>query len=134
MDSVEQLSSKFLQEAKKKDLQEFCEKQHREIIGLLQTNKVLQEENEHLKKLVTENDAFVIETTTKLSPEEMICLEQIQMLKKTSETNALTLEEARKLDTYVKLIRLIRGKEKADELLKPFKTEDLLKLVETDGK
>lgn len=134
MDSVEQLSSKFLQDAKKKDLQEFCEKQHRELLLMLEQNRALEDENKHLKKLITSNESLVIEPVTKIAPEELICLEQIALLKKASETSALTLEEARKLDTYVKLIRLIRGKEKADEVLKGFKVEDLLKVVESDAK
>lgn len=134
MESIDQLSNKFLQDAKKKELQDFCEKQHRELLNLLAKNKSLEEENEHLKKLVTSNDALIITAAQRLSPEEMICLEQIEMLKKTSEANALTLEECRKLDTYVKLIRLIKGKDKSNELLKGFNVEDLLKVVETDAK
>ena len=134
METIEQLNNKFIQEAKRKELQEFCEKQHRELLILLDKNKTLEDENEHLKKLVTSNDSFVITGTKELLPEELICLEQINMLKKASETSALTLDEARKLDTYVKLIRLIRGKEKSDDLLKGFNVNDLLKVVESDGK
>jgi hypothetical protein len=130
MDSVDQLSNKFIQEAKKKDLQEFCEKQFIQIQSLCKEVEGLKNENEHLKKLLTSNESFIIDTV-KPTPEELICLQQIQMLQQTSEAMALTLEESKKLDTYVKLLRIIRNKEKVDEsFLKNTDTKDLLKLVE----
>jgi len=121
--SVDQLNSKFIAEAKKAELQEYCGKLHAQILKLM-------EENDHLKKLVTTNESFIIETS-KPTPEELICLQQISLLKQISEGAALTLEESKKLDTYVKLLKIIRNKEKVDEsFLKNTETQDLLKLVE----
>lgn len=126
MDSIEQLSKKFQQEVSKNELREFAEKQTRELV-------LLKEENEHLKKLISKNESFIIQTE-RVSPEELICLTQINNLKKISDSADFTYEEVKKFSELVKTLRLIKGKEKADDLLKDFKTEDLIKVLEQDAK
>lgn len=130
MDSIEQLNKDFLEIAKKKDIQDFCEKQFKEILSLQKDLINLKEENNHLKKLITENQSFIIEPAHKITNEELICLQQIEKLKSISDTNDLTLEESRKLDTFVKLLKIIRSKESFNNSLGNVNTEDLMKLVE----
>lgn len=127
MDSIEQLNKKFKEELSKKEMKEFCEKQTQQIL-------LLKEENEHLKKLISENESFIIETSQKVSSEELICLTQIQNLKKISDGSDLTFEEVKKFSELVKTLRLIKGKEKAEDVLKDFKTDDLLKVLVEDAK
>lgn len=129
MDSIEQLSNSFLETAKKKDLQDFCEKQFRQLLEITQENKRLLEEVDHLKKLLN-NEVLLIEPAHKITNEEAICLQQIEKLKQISDSAELTLEESKKLDTFVKLIKIIRSKDNTSGFLKEFKTEDLMKLVE----
>lgn len=126
MDSIEQLSKSFQQEVSKKELREFAEKQTRELV-------LLKEENEHLKKLISQNESFIIETQ-RVSPEELICLTQISNLKKISDSTDLTYEEVKKFSELVKTLRLIKGKEKAEDILKDVDVKHLLSIVEQDAK
>lgn len=115
----------------KKDLQEFAEQQHKEIVRLLSVNKKLEEEIEHLKKIVSSNESFLIKKPQVLSNEELICIEQINILKVASTQGPLTLEECKKFAEYVKTLRTIRGKEdKEVAALKEYTTEELMKMVD----
>jgi cell division septum initiation protein DivIVA len=134
VDSIEQLNTKFLEESKKQDLKEYCERQYKEIVRLLATNKKLEDEVEHLKKLLV-NGTSIIQAPQFISNEELICIRQIDELKRISDNDVLTLEDSKKLDTYVKVLKLIRSNTKeAKDILKDVNTEDLLKVVETDVK
>ena len=133
VDSIDQLNKKFLKNAELEELKSFCEKQHKEIVHLLAVNKQLEDEIGHLKNLVISNESLIIQAS--LTPEELICLQQINLLKANSDANELTLEETKKLETYVKILSGIRSKSsKNDEALKGLQTDDLLKVVENDGK
>lgn len=130
MDSTEQLSNKFIEEAKKQELKEYCERQYKEIVHLLSLNKKLEEEVNHLKTLLV-NGTQIIQAPQIISNEEFICIKQIEELKKISDAMVLTLEDSKKLDTYVKVLRLIRAKSsEVKDILKNVNTEDLLKVVE----
>ena len=116
-------------------LQAMNEKQYREIVLLLEQKKLLEDKVAHLESLMVSNESFVIANPSNMLNEELICLKQIEILKKTSEIQELTYEESKKLDTYVKLLKVIRNKNKDDEnSLTNTKTEDLMKVLETDVK
>lgn len=134
MESIEQLNNKFIEEAKKQELKEYCERQYQEIVKLLSLNKKLEEEVEHLKKLLV-SGIPIIQSPAQISAEELVCIKQINDLKSISDCQTLTLEESKKLDTYVKVLRLIRSNSKeAKDILKDVNTDDLLKVVEDNGK
>ncbi len=134
MQSIEQLHNEFLDNAKKKDLQLFAEKQYVQLLDFQKQLKLLQEENQHLKKLLTENQSLIIEPAYKISNEEAICLQQIEKLKQISDVNDLTLEESKKFSEFVKVLFMIRNKDKSNYHLNEYKTEDLMKLVEEEVK
>lgn len=134
MDSIDQLNNKFIDEAKKQELKEYCERQYQEILNLLKLNKKLEEEVGHLKKLLV-GGIPLIQTPIQITNEELVCIKQINDLKAISDCQTLTLEESKKLDTYVKVLRLIRSNSKeAKDILKDVNTDDLLKVVEDNGK
>jgi len=95
--SIEDLKKEFVQKNKAKELKEFAKIQQDFIEKLIQENKNLKE-----KLLQLEN---VFNTPT---PEEIICIEQIDHLKKLSKNRELTLEEVKRLDLLIKNLRLIK--------------------------
>jgi hypothetical protein len=124
----EQLTKK---DSSKAELKAFAEQQYKELVKLLEINKKLEEEVVHLKKMVTSNDSFLIKTPQILTNEELICIEQIRLLKVSSELGPLTLEECKKFSEYVKTLKSIRSKEQdKDAPLKQYSTDELLKMVE----
>lgn len=134
MDSIDQLNNKFIEEAKKQELKEYCEAQYQEIVRLLKLNKQFEEEINHLKKLLV-GGIPLIQAPIQITNEELVCIKQINDLKSISDCQTLTLEESKKLDTYVKVLRLIRSNSKeAKDILKDVNTDDLLKVVEDNGK
>lgn len=103
---INQLREEFVQKTKTKDLKAFAEQQQVVIEKLVNQNRQLQEKNDHLEKILMslEKNNMVIS----VSPEEMICVEQIEVLKSKSATRELQLDEVKRLDLLVKNLRLIR--------------------------
>jgi hypothetical protein len=131
MDKINKISKDFEEVS---ELKALCEKQYRELVSLLEKNKLLESEVEHLKTLLVSNDSFIIPAQN-ISLEEMICLEQIAILKKNSQVGELTLEESKKVDLYIKALRIIRNKDGAQQdSLSGFKTDDLLKVLDAEIK
>lgn len=102
MDNIDNLKEKMLLEIENQDLQNFSKAQ-------LSLIKKLKNENELLKKKIAELESIVrYSKAIPLSPEELICIEQIELLRQASLKRDLTLEEVKKLDLLVKNLRLIR--------------------------
>ena len=94
-------------------------------------NKKLEEEVAHLKTLLV-NGTSIIQSPQVLTNEELVCIKQIQELKYVSDNSILTLEDSKKLDTYVKVLKLIRATPiESKDILRNVNTEDLLKVVES---
>lgn len=72
----------------------------------------LKDENRILKQKVQQLEKMLMSTgeslTLKVSPEEQICIKQIDSLNRISNDRDLTLEEVKKLDFLVKNLKLIR--------------------------
>lgn len=102
--NILELKKQFEEKTKAKDLKQFAAAQYTLIEKLMSENKSLKEKNEHLENIVKKQ----IQDSMRLSPEEMICLEQIDRLKSKSRDRELTLEEAKKLDILVRNLKLIR--------------------------
>jgi len=72
----------------------------------------LKEENRVLRQKVQQLEQMLMSTgeslTLKVSPEEQICVKQIDSLNRISNDRDLTLEEVKKLDFLVKNLKLIR--------------------------
>lgn len=130
MDKIDDLKEKMLLEVQKEELQNFSKAQ-------LTLIRRLQKENELLKKKIEELESLArYSKAIPLSPEELICIEQIELLRQASLKRDLTLEEVKKLDLLVKNLRLIR--EQATQVLVDITKEnlneqELLKLASDDN-
>jgi|SRR5690606_26280592 len=110
--SFDDLKKEFLQKTKVKDLKEFAKSQQDIIEFLMNENKTLKEKISKLETL-----------QANLTPEELICIEQINILKSVSKHRELSLDEVKRLDLLVKNLRLIR--EKSTENVATPKTRDV---------
>ncbi len=102
--SIEQLRKDFQEKTKAKDIKEFAVAQQNLIENLLNEIKSLKEKASHLENLMKSN----FKPTQALSDEEVICIEQIGILKQKSSGRILTLEETKQLDLLVRSLKLIR--------------------------
>lgn len=127
------------------ELQAFATSQYRTIIELSKRISSLEDEREHLKKLLdqsvpkepsAEQKSLLIENAT---DEEIICRYELRKLKMKSESSEeLTLEESKRVDIYTKLLQVLSGKKdapaKPTEKLTPEQLMGLLKAVDGDAK
>lgn len=90
--------------AKEQDKEQFAIAQQMLINKLQQDIATLQLKNNQLEYLLKQNFSL----SNKLSPEEMICMEQIDILRSASNNRELSLDEVKRLDLLVKNLRLIR--------------------------
>lgn len=96
----------------------------------------LKSENRELKIKVKQLEEMLMSTRESLiiniSPEEQICIKQIDSLNKISNERDLTLEEVKKLDFLVKNLKLIR--KEANNIVemnaKDVTPDDLLAILE----
>lgn len=101
---IQDLKKQFEEKTKVKDLKEFASSQYKLIENLVSENKLLKEKNEYLEQALQN----YVQKSMRLSPEEMICIEQIDLLKTKSRNRELTLEETKRLDILVRSLKLIR--------------------------
>lgn len=90
--------------AKEQDKEQFAIAQQMLINKLQQDIATLQLKNNQLEYLLKQNFSL----SNKLSPEEMICMEQIDILRSASNNRELSLDEVKRLDLLIKNLRLIR--------------------------
>lgn len=95
--SIEELKKEFDQKNKAKELKEFAQAQQNLIEKLLNENKVLKEKLSQLEGVFTNP-----------TPEEIICTQQIDILRKVSQHRELSLDEVKRLDLLIKNLRLIK--------------------------
>ena len=111
---------------------QFAEAQHSTILDL---SKKIQELEKKIKELPSSGESItkIIHTDLNISSEELICLTQLSLLKESSEGRELTLEEAKKVDIYSKILNQIKGnKKEPKDIFNNLKDEELLKLVENN--
>lgn len=115
-------------------LKAYSDAQARTLIEVSKKIKKLEDENKELKKqlmnavpLIKSGDDKPNFSTT---DEETICRQQIYSLKQISMERELTLEEAKKLDIYTKIITSLENKPKVLEVKsKSLSTEELMALA-----
>lgn len=119
-------------------LQEFATAQQTTIVQLSKKIQRLEEERDHLKQLL-EQSVPLLNADSEIKQfagedAEYICNIEIGKLKQVSIARELTLEEARRLETYFKILTQIQNKNKKapEREVKDLTTEDLLKLVDSD--
>ena len=98
------LKKEFEARIKSKDLQEFANSQHLLLERLLTENKALTSNIQHLETMLKSS------IQTDLEDGEVICVEQLSILRGKSNTRELTLEETKKLDILVKSLKLLKEK------------------------
>lgn len=120
------------------DLKAYSNAQYNTIVEQNKQINKLKEEVAHLQRLVGTGVPAVgdsaISTITHLSPEEEICLTQLQILNDISKRGQLTLEETRKTEIYAKILAGLRtGPKDIPTPHKKIDTAELLKLAESIG-
>ena len=95
MDDIKSLSKKS-----KKDLELYSSSQEMTVYKLTQENSALKEKISYLES------TFIKQTA--VTPEEMICVEQIDLIKQKSANRELSLDEVKRLDILIKNLRLIK--------------------------
>ena len=95
------------------DLSAFARAQQKTLIELTKKNKAYEEEIKHLKKLL-EGAVPIISDRPQVdfsaNDEESIAREQLFLLKQISKDKELTMEEARKVEIYSKILSLTKSK------------------------
>lgn len=95
--------------------------------------KKLREENKNLKLLVKELEERQKTKKIELTDEEIICKMEIQKLREISLIRALTMEEAKKLDIFSKLLMAFENKPKTLIVdTSKFSDKELLSLLDSD--
>ena len=121
------------------ELKEFSEAQQKVIIQLNRKIQKLESERNHLQELLEKAPVQLFPSTIQINqdvlPEKAICLMQIDRLKEVSMGRELTLEEARKLEIYNKVLNGNQQKESSiDVKTRNIKDEDLLKMLDSEKK
>lgn len=91
------------------ELRKFADAQNKTIIELTKKLAQAEADKKHLQELLngvvpaTGMD-LVVDTAVRINEEELICRQQLSMLRRISDNQQLTLEEARKVEIYTKLL------------------------------
>lgn len=131
---IKELKARFEEKLKGKELQEFASSQQTLIEKLLIENDKLREKTKHLEQLL--QSITTTPTVHKISAEELICIEQINILQNRSGQRELSLEEVKRLDLLIKNLRLLR--EPSTQVIdtvghRDLKDEDLVRLATTQS-
>lgn len=123
------------------ELRAFSEAQQKTIVKLSKKNKELEEEISHLKKLlessvpvIASDNAPVIQADKFLtSDQEAICRMQLNKLKEVSYDRELTLEEAKRVEIFSKILNVLENSPKTIKVeTKNLDNKELLSLLEQD--
>src|SRR5271165_5017710 len=117
-------------------LKAFSNAQTNTIIELSKKIKLSQEEIDHLKKLLEGSVPLIKESVidTGGNDQEQICKLEINKLRHISLDRELTLEEVKKLDILVKILKDPKAPKVDDSQVKATATEDLLNVIKFEGK
>lgn len=132
--TIDDMSEKF------QELQDYSDSQFKTIIDLQKKITKLEEERNALKTLLENTPLAPIQGDMLkggfdgISNEQVICETQIALLKQAALNRALTLEECRKFDIYVNIMKDIRANQhqEAKVQVSQLSEEALLELME-DG-
>jgi hypothetical protein len=115
-------------------LQEFAQAQQTTIIQLSKKIQKLEDERNHLKKLLESSVPLISPIKNENENDsEYICTMEISKLRDISTQRELTLEECRRLETYFKILTQINNRPKKEEKeVEKLSDSEVLKLVENN--
>lgn len=123
------------------EMQKFAEAQHKTIIELSRKIKKLEDEKFSLEALLKSVDLPVMQQEdslflTNLAAEEYIATIQLEKLKHLSKERELTLEEARKVEIFTKILTIPASSKPKDikAVAKKMSDEDLLRSLTVEDK
>lgn len=100
--TIDELKKRFMEKNSLADWKLFSEEQSVLLVKYEKEIYLLKEKNISLEKMLSQS------LISELTPEEIVCIQQIDRLKVMSNERQLTLEEVKKLDLLVKNLKLIR--------------------------
>lgn len=133
---MSKIESLFGQFKNNEEREQFMQSQHQVITNLTKKTEEQVSKIKHLEAMLKDavKPESIILDSTPVTNEELIAREQIHMLKIASAERELTLEETRKLDTYVKIILSLKDTQKKPaSSVANLDAKALLKLVEEPG-
>lgn len=120
-------------------LQKFADAQQKTIQALTRKLKVLEEENVELKERLDSlpvqqavGKIIQLDELTYGSDEEIISKIQLARLKESSMERELTLEEAKRVEIFSKIVAAKEKNKTFDATAKRLDNSDLLKMIEND--
>ncbi len=131
-------TKKYLNNFKtEEELQAYVDAQQHSFIEVSKKVKNLEDENENLKKKIEKLKLEQTKSTissleaSETSHSEIICLSQIELLKKRTEERELTYEESKKFEIYTKIYQQIRTAKKTNnEELEKLSNDELLSVIQ----
>lgn len=102
---INELKKQMAEKLTSEEWQVFATSQTNLIESLQKENAILKQKNAQLEHLLVQRTPTLVQ---ELSPEEVICIQQIDKLHTASQTRELSLEEVKRLDLLVKNLKLIR--------------------------
>lgn len=123
------------------ELRAFSEAQQKTIVKLSKKNKELEEEVAHLKKLLESSAPIVAVDNAPTfqadkfltTDQEAICRMQLNKLKEVSYERELTLEEAKRVEIFSKILNVLENSPKTIKVeTKNLDNKELLSLLEQD--
>lgn len=126
---IDQLADEFEKQAKE-EAQLTIESQMKVLVATNKKIKILQEENEHLKKLLKQTNPIIVNLDEAGLDEELIARSELRKLRQRSQDQELSMEETKKVEIYSKIMSNLANKPKTIEVTaKNMKTEELFGLL-----
>lgn len=110
--SIEDLRKEFLEKSKPKDVKEFVEKQQDLLEKFMRENSELKKQLDHANEIIKSVGSPLLISNE--NDEELICIEQIKILKDRSRSKELDINDVKKLDLLIKNLKLIRSEPTAN--------------------
>lgn len=137
MDKMDKMLEQFKDFA---SLQKYAEAQYKTILSLSKKVKTLEEENVELKDLLEkstpllneEKKNFIAYQVEASSDEEIIAKVQLARIKEISMDRELTLEEAKRVEIFTKILTTKGTNSSISVQAKQMDNDDLLKLLENE--
>ena len=126
MNNIDAIAEKY---KTKEEISAYADAQYKTIIKLTRRIAKLEDEKIDLQKQVQDAGSSIsIDNPMGITDEEAICIMELNKLRNKSLLDDLTMEECRKVETYVKTLATIRNQpKKIDIQTKGMSTDDLLK-------